>query len=74
MADLSDPALPTHAHRSPHSPVEEPPEPDEQSGPIDPDDGESDEPTESPERRHPPGKLGRVVFASELGGRRDLPL
>ena len=44
------------AHRMPHSPIEEPPEPGEQGDTIDPDDGEADEPVESPERPRPHGK------------------
>jgi hypothetical protein len=65
MADVYHPPLFARAHRTPHGPIEEPPEPDEQ-GPIDPDDGESDEPAESPERPRPPGKLGRVCATSNL--------
>lgn len=56
MACLPDAMPDARAHRAPHGPVDEPPEPDEQHGPIDPDDGESDEPAQSPERPPPSGK------------------
>lgn len=45
-----------HTPRTPHAPVKEPPEPDDAGGPIEPDDGESEGPVETPEKPRSPGK------------------